>query len=200
MPWRDGSYAIDAYKVRRALGIKKDTPEADKIDSILQNAGGGGELRIYFSNNLEAVISDTDDDFKQIHFKGSFAIAVYNACEGSGDFEYINIDKTFPFVRENLYTSKSDKYHLEDCFGMCSDWLDKSCAPSFSMKPAPKTQKLTTSKNAERIAKEIELNKVFKAGGCTFGDMDFNRHRGVYYSNEVPCGHRCPHCGTFWID
>lgn len=200
-PWRNGSYTMDAYKIRQKLGIKKGTPEADKIDSIVRNASGGGELRLYFGNELTAVLSsDPENDFKQIHFKGEIAVALYNAGEGSGDFEYLKIDKSFPFVRENLYTSESDKYSLENCFGMCSDWLDKSDSPTFSMDKPKKPQAITKSKNADRIAREVELNRVFKAGGCTFGDMDYNRHRGVYYDNNVPCGSRCPHCGTFWID
>lgn len=200
-PWRDGSYAMDAYKIRQKLGIRKGTPESDLIDSIVRNASGGGELRLYFNSELADVLStDSETDFKQIHFKGEIAVALYNASEGSGDFEYLKIDKSFPFVRENLYTSESDKYSLENCFGMCSDWLDKSDFPVFSMDKPRKPQTLIKSKNADRIAQEAELNRVFKAGGCTAGDMDYKRHRGVYYDNNVPCGSRCPHCGTFWID
>lgn len=127
-------------------------------------------------------------------------MAVYDGTQGGGDFEYINIDKTFPFTRDNLYTSDADKYSLENCFGMCGDWLDKSASPIFSMKKPKRTSKLAKSKNAERMAREAEYNKVFKAGGCTFGDMDYKRHRDVYYDNNVPCGSHCPHCGTFWID
>lgn len=200
-PWRDGSYAMDAYKIRRILGIKKGTPEADQIDSIVQNANGGGELRLYFNNDLRSVLSDdTEKDFKQISFKGEFAVAIYNAKEGCGDFEYMKIDKTFPFVRDNLYTSESDKYSLENCFGMCSDWLDQYSAPTFSIEPVKNSRTIRKSHNAERIAQETELNRIFKAGGCTLGDMDYKRHRDVYYDNNVPCGSHCPHCGTFWID
>lgn len=199
--WRNTTEAQEAYRIRRKLGIEKDTPEAKLIDSIVQNAYGGGELRIYFINGLSAVLSeDPENDFKQIHFKGKFAVAVYNTCEGSGDFEYITIDKTFPFTRDNLYTSESDKYSLENCFGMCNDWLDKSSVPTFSMEKPKRASKIAKSKNAERMAQEAEYNKVFKAGGCTAGDMDYKRHRDVYYDNNVPCGSHCPHCGTFWID
>lgn len=200
-PYRTSSYAQDAYKVRRVLGIAKGTPEAELIDSIVKNASGGGELRIYFDNELSAVLSDNpEEDFKQIHFKGEVAVAVYNACEGSGDFEYITIDKSFPFQRANLFTSLSEKHNLESCFGMCSDWLRKSQAPVFSMNPPAKQLKLKVSKSAARINQDAEYDKVFKAGGCTFGDMDYRRHRDVTYINDYPCGNKCPHCGTFWID
>lgn len=200
-PWRGSSYAQDAYKVRRILGIAKGTPDADKIDLFVRQASGGGELRVYFANNLTAVLSDNpENDFKQIHFKGEFAVAVYNAGEGSGDFEYITLDKSFPFKRSNLYTSESEKYHLEDCFGMCGDWLRKQPAPTFSMEIPKRNQKIKESKNAARNAQDIEYKRIFKAGGCSAGDMDYTRHRGVYYDNNFPCGNRCPHCKTFWID
>ena len=199
--WRNTTEAQEAYRIRRKLGIEKNTPEAKLIDSIVQNAYGGGELRIYFSQPLSELLSDDPDkDFQQIHFKGEFAVAVYNAGEGSGDFEYINIDRTFPFIRSNIFISKSEKYYLEDCFGMCSDWLDKSAAPIFSMNKPKSCQKINESKNAARNLQDAEYTRVFKAGGCTFGDMDYRRHRDVYYDNNVPCGSHCPHCGTFWID
>ena len=59
---------------------------------------------------------------------------------------------------------------------------------------------LKESKNVARMKREAELNKVFREGGCTRGDMDMSRHRDVTYVNEIPCGWHCPHCGTFWID
>lgn len=200
-PWRSSSYAQDAYKVRRILGIAKETKEAELIDRIVKQASGGGELRIYFANNLPAVLSDNpEEDFKQIHFKGEFAVAIYNAGEGSGDFEYLNLDKSFPFKRSNLYTSESEKYHLENCFGMCSDWLDKQPTPTFSMEAPKRGLKIKESKNAARNAQDVEYKRIFKSGGCSAGDMDYTRHRDVYYDNNFPCGSRCPHCGTFWID
>lgn len=200
-PRRDSSYAQDAYKVRRMLGIAKGTPEAKLIDRIIEQAYGGGELRIYFENKLTSVLSDDpENDFNQIHFKGKFAVAVYNAGEGSGDFEYLKLDKSFPFKRSNLYTSESEKYHLENCFGMCSDWLHKHAAPTFTMELPKRGQKIKESKNAARNAQDVEYKRIFQAGGCSAGDMDITRHRGVYYDNNFPCGNRCPHCGTFWVD
>lgn len=200
-PWRNGSYAMDAYKIRQKLGIKKGSSEADKIDSIVRNASGGGELRLYFSSELTAVLSDDpENDFKQVHFKGEFAVAIYNAGEGSGNFEYITLDKSFPFKRSNLYISESEKYHLENCFGMCSDWLNQKGGPVFTMEAPIKGQKIKASKNAVRNAQDTEYKCIFQAGGCSAGDMDYTRHRDVYYDNNVPCGSRCPHCGTFWID
>lgn len=200
-PYRNSSYAQEAYKIRRILGVKKDTKEAELIDSIVRNASYGGELRIYFSLDLEEAISgEPDKDFKQVQFKGRYVVAVYNSSEGSGDFEYMELDRTFPFTRDNLFTSVSDRYSLENCFGMCGDWLDKIGEPMMSIHPLKKKSTINKSENAARLAKEIEYNRVFKAGGCSAGDMDIRRHRDVYYDNNFPCGNHCPHCRTFWID
>ena len=198
--YRSSSVAQEAYKIRRVLGIQKDTKDAELIESIVRNASYGGELRIYFSIGLKDILSeDMEQDFQQIHFKGSCTVAVYHS-NGSGDFEDIELDKAFPFTRDNLFTSKSDKYSLENCFGLSSDWLRDSADPIFSTEPLKSKHKIAKSENATRIAQEAEYNKVFKAGGCSAGDMDYNRHRGVYYDNNIPCGSHCPHCKTFWVD
>ena len=206
-PWQNESIASCAYKVRRKLGIKKDTPEAKKIEDILNNGGCGGSLRIYFKSGICDLISGQEyesgkdkKDFQQIHFKGKVALAVYNPNEGAGDFDYFDVDCTFPFLRDNLAISKTEKYHLESCFGMCGDWLDKCTQPQLSVEPLKKKRTIKKSPAAEMHKREAELDATFKAGGCTYGDMDIRRHRDVYYDNNIPCGQRCPHCGTFWID
>lgn len=206
-PWRGESEAKAAYKIRRRLGIEKGTPNAEKIDSIVANASYGGELRIYFNGDIPSLISGDEycnaedkKEFRQIRFNGKVALALYNPSEGSGDFEYIEIDKTFPFLRDNLIISESDRYSLEDCFGMCGDWLDKCVQPFLTIEPMKKKGAIKKSKMGDVIKREKELDAVFKAGGCTAGDMNMKRHRDVYYDNRVPCGSHCPHCGTFWID
>lgn len=206
-PWRNESIASCAYKVRRKLGIKKDSPEAKQIHDILLNASYGGSLRIYFNGDIEGLISgdvyqsaEYKQDFQQIRFNGKVALAVYNPSEGAGDFEYITIDRTFPFLRDNLAVSDTEKYSLEQCFGMCSDWLNKCVQPELSVEPMKKKRTMKKSPAAEMRKCEAELDAIFKVGGCTAGDMDMSRHRDVYYDNNIPCGHHCPHCGTFWID
>ena len=145
------------------------------------------------------ITENQEVDFKQIQFKGKYAVAVYSSC-GSGDFEYLELDKTFPFTRDNLFTSDAEKYSLESCFGMCGDWLDDTATPFMSVEPLKKKTKIKKSGNIALFAQEAEYKRVFNAGGCSLGDMDIRRHRGVYYKNEIPCGSHCPHCGTFWVD
>lgn len=48
--------------------------------------------------------------------------------------------------------------------------------------------------------RQQKYNDTFKAGKCTFGDRDMNRHRDIQYSNVFPCGWHCPHCGMTWVD
>lgn len=201
--WRGDSYEMAAYKMRRALGIKKGTKAAEKIWSIVNNAPYGGDVRIYFEAPLKDMLSaeyeENAKDFRTIRFKGTFAVALYNSLEGSGDYEEIELDLSVPFHRGNLAVSDSDRYSLESCFGMCGDWLRGTDVPEMSFEG--RKRKATKKTPAEQMReKEAEYDRVFKAGGCTLGDTDFRRHRDVYYDNNFPCGHHCPHCGQFWID
>lgn len=207
-PWRNESINKCVYKVCQKLGIKKSSPEAAKIQEVVENAAYGGDLRIYFQSDIQSLISghqyesihDNKEDFQQIRFKGRVALAVYEPTEGSGDFVEIDIDRSFPFLRDNLVISSTEKYSLERCFGMDRDWSDGYAKPQLSMEPLKGKRTIKKSSAAELRERESELNKVFKAGGCTHGDMDITRHRDVYYDNSFPCGSRCPHCNTFWID
>ena len=140
-----------------------------------------------------------DQDLKSIHFKGTVAVALYDHNQGSGYYEEFEIDRKFPFKRENLALSDSEKYSLEKCFGMCGDWLRGTDAPTLSFDAPKNNRKLKSSTAVQDRAREAELDRIFKAGGCTFGDMNYKRHRDVYYRNEIPCGSKCPHCDA-WID
>lgn len=203
-PWRGDSETMAAYKMRRALKIQKGTKAAKQIESIVANAPYGGDVRIYFSAELVDMLStkydEHDPDFKTIHFKGTFAVALYNSLEGSGDYEEIELDLLLPFDRDNLAISDSDRYSLESCFGMSYDWLRGTDVPKLSLEAYGKKKSKKPSKAAQMREKEAEYDRVFKAGGCSLGDTDFRRHRDVYYDNNFPCGHHCPHCGQFWVD
>ncbi len=196
-PYRAETEAQSINRIRRKLGIKKGTSDDEAIARVVANASYGGELRIYFEDDINSMVS-SDQDFKSIIFDGEFAVAVYNANEGSGDFEFINIRCSVPFLRENLYVSGIEKYNLERCFGMCGDWLRKGDVPITSLQKSKRS--INKSSTAADLKREAQYKATFKAGSCTFGDMDISRHRNVYYKNEYPCGMHCPHCGTFWID
>ncbi len=203
-PWRGESYAMAAYKIRRALGIKKGSKEAEIIQSLVNEAGDGGDLRIYFEAPLDDVLSrnweEHDKDFKSIRFKGKVALALYNPGQGSGWYEEIEIDREFPFVRANLALSDSERWPIESTFGLCGDWLNGTAAPQLSFDESKKRRKFSVASLVQDREREAEFERVFKAGGCTRGDMNYSRHRDVAYRNDIPCGSVCPHCGTFWID
>lgn len=203
-PWRGDSEAMAEYKMRRALGVKKGTKAAEQIANIVTNAPYGGEVRVYFAAHISDMLSTEYDgnaaDYRTIQFKGEFAVALYNPTQGSGDFEYIELDFKKPFKRDDLAMSDVDRYSLEECFGMCGDWLHKADVPKLSFEGRKPRNAAQPSEAAKRRAREAEYERVFKAGGCTYGDTDFRRHRDTYYLNEVPCGTHCPHCGQFWVD
>lgn len=210
VPYRGESEKMAVYRIARKLGIKKGTTNYERIKELVSEAGGGGELRIYFEASIDELISGAEEnrlywtnedgkqDFKSMRFLGDVKLALYNPGEGSGWETTIELDKTIPFKRENLFVSETEKWDLESTFGMCGDWLRGKDKPTMLYKSCKGT--IRESKNVERMKCEAELNKVFRAGGCTHGDMDMSRHRDVKYVNDIPCGWHCPHCGTFWID
>lgn len=195
--WRNQSCAQSAYRIRQILGIKKGTPEDEKILELCENSTYGGELRIYFEAPINNLITN-GDDWKSIKFKGTFRVAVWDNCNGSGDFVDLELDKEFPFIRENLQISDvAESYDIETVCGLCGDWLRDYDTPSFSDK---KPSKLTRIKKSETLTKEQHFQKVFNEGRCSIDDTVMSRHRGVYYRNEYPCGWVCPNCGKVWYD
>ena len=208
-PWRGESEEDATCRINDILGIAADSNDMETLETIVAQASYGGELRIYFNASIDEVVSGGEDkrfwdgkskdDFKSIRFKGKFAVGVINTYNGSGDFDYLTLDLTLPFMRENLFISKMEKYSLESIFGMISNWCS-SDSPALMYDEIEAKVAIEPSKNAAAIAQDQEYERVFKSGGCTYGDMDYRRHRDVKYINEVPCGSKCPHCGTFWVD
>lgn len=174
------------------------------IRDLYGNSGVGGALRIYFKCPLDAVVSGEKyderkdkPDFKTIKFKGEYTVALHDSINGGGWSEDIHLDCEFEFKRENIqYANYGDRYSYYDVYGVHIE----ADAPTFSMESNESAMAVETSSANEAAAREEEYERVFRAGGCTFGDMKFTRHRDHYYINTFPCGHKCPHCGTFWVD
>lgn len=201
--YRGESEEVTAYKIRRFFGVQKGSKEDAKIHDLVAQAYSGGDLRVYFNADIEDLIAGDSyceakdkQDFRSIKLDGVVSIGVIDTCNGSGDFQEIEIHKSFPFNRDNLFISVTEHWGLEEIFG--GDVIDTENV-SFEMKSA-KGKKAGTSKAKARMEQEEKYNETFRAGGCTHGDMDMRRHRDVYYDNNFPCGHHCPHCGTFWVD
>lgn len=188
-------------EIKEILEIKNDKYDNEILDMMYQ--ASGGELRIYFTKDLNWMISDKYDkgetkDFTTIKFSGKVAIAIADSINGSGDHCFVEADVTFPFKRSNLFVDEQVKYsYTYEVCGMTSNWCD-STITIFGYEETEK--EIEDSKSSEWIERQKKYDETFKAGGCTFGDMDIRRHRDVYYDNDYPAGSRCPHCHTFWID
>lgn len=201
-PWRNTSEKQEVANIRRILGIKKGSPEDKVLAEIVANASYGGNLRIYFPMDdfFSMLTYDNDNDFQTIRFDGKFPVGIIDTVQGSGWYEEIEIHKEFPFKRENLIFSKCDHYSLESIYGHYDNWAKEYPMPTFLKRKSTSKRTLKESESAKELKRQAEYEATFKAGGCTLGDTDIRRHRDVYYDNNVPCGHHCPHCGQFWID
>lgn len=196
--YRGESEEMACYKIRRALKLKKGQFD-DRIKDLVDNASYGGELRIYFNAMFNDLVSeDEKNDFKTIRLYGDVIVAVADSRNGSGFDTTIPLDITLPFNRDNLFVDSQVHYsYASEVCGMCHDWCD-STQWEVGIKPIKKSIK--SSKMAAHVQQEAQYTAIFQAGGCTAGDMKITRHRDVYYDNHFPCGHHCPHCGTFWVD
>lgn len=195
---RGESEEMACYRIRRALKLKKGQYDG-RILELVQNASYGGELRIYFNAMFNKLVTDDNgNDFKTIRFHGDVAVAVADSRNGSGYDITLPIDITLPFIRDNLFVDSEVHYsYASEVCGMSNDWCD-STKWETGMKPMKKT--IRKSAMAEHKEQEARYEKTFREGGCTFGDMSHKRHRDTFYINSFPCGSKCPHCGTFWID
>lgn len=195
---REESYVISTNKIRRALNLKKNQFE-EQLTELVDNAPYGGELRIYFNAMFnELVTNDNDNDFKTIRFHGDVLIALADSPNGSGYHITLPLDITLPFRRDNLYVDSQIHYsYADEICGMCRDWCD-STQWETGMKPLNAT--IGKSTMTEHQKQQFLYETTFREGRCTFGDMNPKRHRDTYYIYSFPCGSKCPHCGTFWID
>lgn len=195
---RGESEAMACYKVRRALKLKKGHYD-DEILELVQNASYGGELRIYFNAMFDKLLTgDSKADFRTIRFQGDVVVAIADSRNGSGYDITLPIDITLPFKRDNLFVDSQVHYsYADEICGMSDDWCDSTLWET-SMKRSK--SHIPTSKMTEHQLQETAYEKTFREGKCTFGDMNYKRHRNTFYINDFPCGSKCPHCGTFWIN
>ena len=198
IPQRGESTAMACYKVRRALHLKKGQFD-EKIEELVENAAYGGELRVYFNAMFDRLVSeDAENDFRSIRFYGNVVVAIADSLNGSGYHVRLPLDLTLPFRRDNLFVDSQVHYsYADEVCGMANDWCDST---KWETGMAPLTGSVRKSRMAEHQEQEAAYEKAFRSGKCTFGDMNYKRHRDVRYSNGYPAGCRCPHCGTFWID
>lgn len=196
--WDDEKVAQVREQIKSIVSLTSDVSDED-IDDMIQSTTYGGNLVIYFLENFERFI--TERDFKSISFRHA-AIAIIDIDEGSGNHCYLSMDHKFalPFKRENIFLDKSIKYNytFEVC-GLDSKWC-RSTIVELSEEPSTSGVELSLSGVQNNIEENKRFLKIFNEGGCSFSDRDITRHRDVFYTNNFPCGSKCPHCGAFWVD
>lgn len=194
----NGDYKEDVRTIKRFLKIlMRDTTHDQAIMEAVGNAGYGGTLCFAFSCELEEWMWMNEKP-TTITFRNPY-IVIPNHSNGSGWHSQMKgFEITLPFRKENLYLDEAIKYsYTKDVCGMSSDW----CADTdFQIGYNKISKQIKKSRISEHMEREMKYDETYKNGGCTPGDMNINRHRDVYYRNEFPCGNKCPHCGTFWID
>jgi len=198
--WNDRQIMKEVKAIKKVLKIPTtNVVNNDRIEMMVRQASYGGQLVIYFRVSYTELMSDKEEDFYTIMFKNP-TIAVINTGDGSGDSTDLEqVEFTLPFNRKNLFIDKLDHYsYVYEVCGMCSDWCD-STEMTLSFKKS-RAKKITDSQSNVKRESDNQLDKTFGDGKCTTGDMNIKRHRDTFYINDYPCGTKCPHCGTFWID
>ena len=186
-------------KIKKILNIPFNNKEYDKdILYVLNNRCYGGHLGIFATPDYEDLLMN-----KPMKFSGDIRLAIVNYDNGSGWHTTLeNFETPYYIFNKNIFIDETFKYNFS--FAVCdmySDWC-KDC--ELIIEQPKETDKIINIKPNEIlvsfIKNDAEYDKIFKKGGCSFGDMNIKRHRNVEYINEYPCGSRCKDCGTFWID
>lgn len=196
--WDEKRVKAEGRQIKKALGLKmSDTTWDDKLHMMIRQASYGGQLVVYFYDDVADYIS-IDESLNTIRFKNSH-IAVINTHNGSGDDCYLKGSEfILPLTKANIFIDKTIKYsYTHEVCGMSSNWCQETQV-SFEVKKSKKV--IAKSITHNHLEKESKFNKTYKEGSCTFGDSDINRHRDVSYINDYPCGNKCKDCGQFWID
>ena len=189
-------YRLDRKRIKKALSISGKKYD-DAIDMMLQQSSYGGQLVVYFMSGIDDLL-DISDDMNVIAFENAH-IAIIDTCGGSGDDCQINGHKfELPFDRDNLKYEKSIHYNYSfDVCGMVHDWCNGT---DFSFRHKKQAKKAPKSSLSAIQEQDRKYQEIYKAGGCSLGDINISRHRNTEYINEFPCGTHCRDCGHFWID
>lgn len=196
--WSRSEQTLWLKKIKHRLKIESGAWD-DAIRLMLSQANYGGQLVIYFYDTVKNLITDNDKDWKSVMFSNP-VIAIINTGCGSGDHTRLTGHRfRVGFNRKNLFIDRYFKYnYVSAVCGMSQNWC-KGSVTEFSF-DSTQERKSASSPLAAQARQDRKYALIYSQGKCTFGDMDINRHRDTFYINDFPCGNKCPHCGTFWID
>ncbi len=189
-------YRLERIEIKKLFKIT-DSRFDEKIDDMILQASYGGQLVVYFTLSIDEFI-DNAVKANMIEFSNA-NIAIINTNNGSGGDCQLNKHKfTLPFNINNIFYENSVHYNysFEVC-GMTSDWCSDTCVKFLTIENAPE---VAISKLNAVMEEELNFDKIFAQGKCSFSDIKFNRHRNIIYTNNFPCGHVCQDCGRFWVD
>lgn len=189
---------LERIKIKKHLGITSSKFDF-ALDMMIMQCNGG-QLLIYFKADIEDFCKNESEELiKSICFSDAY-IGIVDHAQGGGDvmdgcLKRENI--LLPFKKENVFLEKSIDYNWTySIAGMSHDWCDDT---KYTL-GFTEVGEIEESKTNEFLKKEEKLDAIFKAGGCTAGDMKYTRHRNIHYINNYPCGSKCMDCNTFWID
>jgi hypothetical protein len=196
-----GNYDTEAVdeclkEIKHAFGIDMDKYDA-RLTLVLEQASYGGQIVVYFLGDIEHLLFGIDDA-DTIVFENP-TIACIDTVNGSGDHtELYGLKFALPLNMQNLFLDRCIKYsYVYQVCGLSEDF----CASTDVTFVKTSRQDIPPESGLHSLMdQEHRYQETFKKGGCTFLDMDISRHRDVYYRNDYPCGNKCPHCSTFWID
>lgn len=193
---KDSIRRKERMRIKKHLGIKKSTWDKE-IDSMLSDAGYGGQLVIYFYKPVGDMIGG---EARTIRFRDPVIAIVDHGGGSGGDCELKGCILDLPFNRKKIFIDRCVRYsYTHEVCGMSDNWCDGTQVAFPDVEPAVVWEEHESETEAHML-QEAEYSAVYAKGKCSFGDMNITRHRDTYYINDYPCGTKCPHCGTFWID
>lgn len=196
---------LDDKKQEKEI-IKKyaKTPaEKKEIEYVLHNQFYNAPISFYFYASplsvYNAIYNSTE---KYITVKGTY-FSTIDRVQGSnwlGNNGIFNLTILREDFIKNIYLDKAkgNGYSWDHIAGQTG--YDE--AEIGTSKTIAKNSILLKPETSEAQKREQELQEHWdKTKTCTFGDMNWNRHKGEKpYSNNYPYGNKCETCGTFWID
>lgn len=167
----------------------------DNALKIYRESFGYGQAVILFWDSVSNVLEEGNT----IVFDKNCKLGFISRSAGSGWSGELGQELALPFIRENLHDDKGDPGYsfTGDVCGMVGGAMG-----GVVIKNTEEKLPEITINEAQKAFREREemYEKNWKAGKCTFGDMNYKRHKNTPYRNEYPCGNKCTECGTFWID
>ena len=180
----------------------KNDEQIAEIKHVLINQFYGAPVSFYFYADVEEVYNALwKSEKKYINVIGAY-FSTIDRVQGSnwiGDRTVFNLAIPRQDFIANVYLdqAKGNGYGWYDIAGQTQ--YDEARVRSGDTRE--KGMLLIKSETTEKQKRELLLSQNWeKTKKCTFGDMNYSRHKNREYINEYPCGNKCLDCGTFWVD